>query len=309
LDTSPHKSDFVNVNDIRLHYLDWGGNGTVLLFLAGLESSAHIYDKFAPRFIDKFHVIALTRRGHGDSDYPETGYDVDTLTEDVKQFMDSLKIDQAILVGHSMANVELCHFAALYPERVLKLVFLDAAYDRTAPAFKAIMEKNPVRNIFIPGVEADHYSIEEYIASIKRCSPSWAAIWGEIMDEEFPHTVKKNHEGKIVDKMTPTIGRAIYTAVSSYTPEESKLRTPVLSIYVIPGGDYYLSPAYMTEEQKASVIEFFDIIQPPLQRELIRQFQHNVPHAKIVEIPNGHHYCFIKHEEIVFDEMRKFLLP
>lgn len=309
MDTSPHKSDFVNVNDIRLHYLDWGGNGAVLLFLTGLESSAHIYDKFAPRFIDKFHVIALTRRGHGDSDYPETGYDVDTLTEDVKQFMDSLKIDKAILVGHSMANIELCHFAALYPERVLKLVFLDSAYDRTAPAFKTIMEKNPLRSIFIPGVDDDHYSIEEYIASIKRCSPSWAAIWGEVMDEEFLHTVKKSHEGKIVDKMTPAIGQAIYTAVSSYTPEDSKLQAPVLSIYVIPGSDYYLSPDYMTEEQKASVVEFLDIIQPPLQRELIRQFQHNVPHAKIVEIPKGHHYCFIKHEEIVFDEMRKFLLP
>jgi len=116
LDTSAHKSDFVNANGIRIHYLDWGGNGPVLLFLTGLGLSAHIYDKFAPRFVDKFHVIALTRRGHGDSDYPETGYDVDTLTEDVRQSMDALGIDKAILAGHSMANVELCHFAALHPE-------------------------------------------------------------------------------------------------------------------------------------------------------------------------------------------------
>ncbi|MBP1693720.1 MAG: hypothetical protein H6Q37_1603 [Chloroflexi bacterium] len=32
MDTSPHKSDFVKVNEIRLHYLDWGGSGQVLLF-------------------------------------------------------------------------------------------------------------------------------------------------------------------------------------------------------------------------------------------------------------------------------------
>jgi non-heme chloroperoxidase len=126
MDHSPHKSDFVTVNGIRLHYLDWGGSRHVLLFLTGLGLSAHIYDKFAPRFADRFHVIAMTRRGHGDSDYSAGGYDPDTLTEDLLQFMDVLKIDRAILVGHSFANIELCHFSALHPERVLKLVFLDA---------------------------------------------------------------------------------------------------------------------------------------------------------------------------------------
>jgi pimeloyl-ACP methyl ester carboxylesterase len=49
------------------------------------------------------------------------------------------------------------------------------------------------------------------------------------------------------------------------------------------------------------------MLRPPHQRECIEQFRRNAPHAKIVEIPKGHHYCFIKHEELVFDEMRKFL--
>ena len=84
MDKSPHTSDFVSVNGIKLHYLDWGGEGDVLLFLAGMGNNAHIFDGFAPRFADKFHVMALTRRGHGQSDHPETGYDVDTLTEDVE---------------------------------------------------------------------------------------------------------------------------------------------------------------------------------------------------------------------------------
>ena len=278
----------------------------MLLFLTGMGASAHIYDKFAPRFTDKFHVIALTRRGHGDSDYPETGYGVDTLTEDVRQFMDSLQIDKAILVGHSMANVELCHFAALYPERILKLVFLDAAYDRTSPIFETMMEKNPLRNIPIPGVDDDHYSIEDYVAALKRNYPSFAAVWCDVMDEDLIHSVKKSPEGKIVDKMSDAIGGALNATLNSYQPEDSKIQAPVLSIFAINDGNYYLSPDYMTEEQIAVVTEFFDIVRPPLQRELIRQFQRSVPHARIVEIPNGHHYCFIKHEELVFDEMKNF---
>ncbi len=308
MDTTQFKSNFVKVNGIRLHYLDWGGNGTVLLFLTGMGNSAYIYGEFAPRFNDKFHVIALTRRGHGDSDYPESGYDVDTLTEDVRQFMDSFAIDKAILVGHSMANVELCHFASLYPERVLKLVFLDAAYDRTSPIFKTIREKNPLRNIQIPGADDDHYSIEDHVAATLKYYPFWADVWGKAMNEDLLHITEKNSEGKIVYKMPDSVGAALNNTMNSYQPEYSKIQAPILSIYALNGGDYYLSPDYMTKEQKELVFEYFDRVRPSFQRELIEQFRRSVPNAKIVDIPNGHHYCFIKHDELVFDEMRKFLL-
>ena len=92
--------------------------------------SAYIFNKFAPRFTDEFRVLALTRRGQGDSDYPETGYDAYTLTEDIRQFMDQLNVEKAILAGHSLAGVELTHFAATYPARVDKLIYLDALDDR-----------------------------------------------------------------------------------------------------------------------------------------------------------------------------------
>jgi pimeloyl-ACP methyl ester carboxylesterase len=298
----------MNVNGIRLHYLDWGGNGTVLLFLTGLGNSAHIYDQFAPRFTDKFHVMALTRRGHGDSDYPETGYDVDTLTEDVRQFLDSFRIEKVILVGHSMANVELCHFSALYPERVLKLIFLDSAYDRTSPAFKEMVGRSPLRNIPIPGANDDYASVEEYIASIKRCYPYWAAIWGDVVKEEILHAIKKGPDGKIIDKTSETIEQAIRDTLNSYVPENSKIRAPTLSIYTILDGADALSSEYMTEEQRALVTEFFDTIRPPLTRECMEQFRREVPHAKIIEIPKGHHHCFIKQEELVYSEMRRFLV-
>ena len=307
MDTSQHTSGLVNVNGIRLHYLDWGGHGPVLLFLAGLGCSAHIFDLFAPRFADRFRVLALTRRGHGESDYPETGYDVDTLTEDIRQFMDSLKIDRAILAGHSLAGIELSHFAALYPERVLKVVFLDAAYDRASPAFKAMQEKNPLPGIQAQTANADHYTIEDYAASLKRAYPSLAAIWSELMDEEVLHSVKRTPEGKVVDKMSDEIGKAIQETVASYVLEDSKIRAPVLSVFALPDSCSYQA-SYMTGEQKAQVAEFIDTILNPYNRQWIAQFRRNVPHARVVEIPQGHHYCFIKQEELVFDEMRKFLL-
>src|SRR5512147_2521497 len=177
MDTSPHKSEFVNINDIKLHYLDWGGSGDTILFLAGMGCNAHIFDDLAPRFADKFHVMALTRRGHGESDHPKMGYDVDTLTEDIWQFMDALGIEKVILAGHSMANVELSHFNALYPEHVLKLIFLDAAYDRCSASYKEMVENSPWKKIQPPGLDVDYYSEEEYFAAMKRAYPSFKLIW------------------------------------------------------------------------------------------------------------------------------------
>jgi non-heme chloroperoxidase len=307
MDTSPHRSDFVNVNGIRLHYLDWGGDGPVLLFLAGWGCTAHIFDRFAPRFVDRFRVLALTRRGHGESDYPETGYDIDTLTEDIRQFMDALKIDRAILAGHSLAGIELSHFAALHPECVLKVVFLDAAYDRSSPEFKATQAKNPLHRIPRPGEHDDHYSIEDYTATIKRGYPSLAVIWSEVFDTEVEHSIKWTPEGKVVDKMTDDINKAIQAMIDTYIPEDAQIQAPVLSFFALTDSANYVAD-FMSDEQRAQVVEFFETVRTPYDRAWIEQFQRNVPHARVVVIPQGHHYCFIRQEELVFAEMRGFLL-
>lgn len=307
MDTNLYKSDYVSVNGIRLHYLDWGGPGPALLFLAGMGCSAHIFERFAPRFRDRFQTLALTRRGHGDSDYPETGYDPDTLTNDLLQFMNALEIDRAILAGHSLAYIELCHLAALHPERLLKLVFLDAAYDSTTPEYKVAMEKNPLQNIIPPWPEQDHYSVEDYAATLKRTWPALAAIW-DVVEGDIRYTVKKTSEGKVVDKMSDAITQALNDTIASYVPEYSSIQAPVLSIYAIRDGSDYLSSDYMTEEQKAQVIDYFNTTLLSSANNSIEQFRRKAPHAKIVVIPSGHHYCFIKQEDLVFNEMIQFLL-
>ena len=56
---------------VRLHYLDFGGTGANrVVLLAGLGNTAHAFDDFAPALTDRFHVIALTRRGFGESSHP-----------------------------------------------------------------------------------------------------------------------------------------------------------------------------------------------------------------------------------------------
>jgi len=308
MDKSPHKSDFVNVNGIKLHYLDWGGEGDVLLFLAGMGCNAHIFDDIAPRFTDKFHVMALTRRGHGESDHPETGYDVDTLTEDIRQFMDALGIEIVIPAGHSMANIELSHFNALYPERVLKLIFLDAAYDRHSASYKEMVETSPWRKIQPPGLDVDYYTEEEYFAAMKRAYPSFQLIWTEAMAQQSLHEIIKTHEGKIADRMSDSISKAITDSLTSYVLEDSKIKAPTLAFFSLSKGLNTISNDWMTEEQKTQLQDHIETRENSWTRDSIEQLRQNVPHAKIIEIPQGHHYCYIAQDELVFNEMRKFLL-
>jgi pimeloyl-ACP methyl ester carboxylesterase len=299
------KSDFVHVNGIRLHYLDWGGEGSTLIFLTGMGSSAYIFNNFAPRFADKFHVLALTRRGQGDSDYPESGYDADTLIEDIRQFMDSLNIEKAILAGHSLAGVELTHFAATYPERVEKLVYLDALDDRRE--LPAIFEQSPLRNIEIKKeASVPPHTFEEYIADFKRDFPEFAEIWSELWDEEFSHGVKINEAGVFIDRMPESIEKMMNeNLVKAYAPKKVEAKIPTLSFYALKKPN--LSNAY-TEEQKATFDQFYRNVRNPFFNSLISEFQSRFPHAKIIEIPDGHHYCFVAQEELVYNEMREFLL-
>lgn len=304
MDISPHRSEFVHVNGVNLHYLDWGGKGETLIFLTGMGYSAHLFDQIAPRFTDKFRVLALTRRGQGDSDYPETGYDADTLTEDIRQFMDSLNIEKAILAGHSLAGVELTHFAGTYPGRVIKLVYLDALDDRRG--FPAIMEQNPLKDIEIEQAEEAPRTLEEYIANMKRDHPSFAEIWSELWDEEISHGVKVNEEGIVVDKMSKSIEKMMIDNLSvRYVPKTVEAEIPVLSFFVF--GKFAMPDIY-TDEQKALFDQFVLNVREPFYKSLISEFQSRFPQARIVEIPNGHHYCYIAQEELVYREMRKFLL-
>jgi len=124
------KDDFVTVNGVRLHYVDWGGEGAWLLFLtANGGELAEQFGSLAPQFTDRFRVVGLTRRGTAPSEKPESGYDTDTLVGDIVGFLDAMRAQQANIAGHSVAGAEMTRLAGLHPSRIAKLVYLDAAVD------------------------------------------------------------------------------------------------------------------------------------------------------------------------------------
>ncbi|GAB4482671.1 MAG: hypothetical protein Kow00124_31680 [Anaerolineae bacterium] len=96
------------VNDLRLHYRDWGGRGWPILLLHGLSSTGHIWDLVAPLLVEEGRVIALDLRGHGLSDKPEGEYSFEQVGGDVLGVIRALGFTRPLLVGHDWgANVAL----------------------------------------------------------------------------------------------------------------------------------------------------------------------------------------------------------
>ena len=122
------KDDYVTIKDLRLHYRDWGGQGSPILLLHGLASHSGIWDLTAPLLAAQQRVVALDLRGHGASGKPDHGYDFETVAKDVMQFWSALGLRQPILVGHSWGGNVALQCAVAYPHQVSRLVMVDGGF-------------------------------------------------------------------------------------------------------------------------------------------------------------------------------------
>ncbi|WP_213807126.1 alpha/beta hydrolase [Granulicella sp. dw_53] len=90
---------------ITLNYVEQGDpKGPVIVLLHGAGDSWHSYDRVFPLIPYRFHVYAITLRGHGLSDHPEKGFSSMDFAGDILDFLDAKNIHHATLVGHSLGS-------------------------------------------------------------------------------------------------------------------------------------------------------------------------------------------------------------
>jgi pimeloyl-ACP methyl ester carboxylesterase len=115
-------------NGLRLHFLESGHrDAPALCFLHGGAAHAHWFDAITPFFADRFHVVALDQRGHGESQWAvPPAYGTEDFAADLRGLMDALGWTRMTLIGHSMGGHNAMAFAAWHPERVERLVIVDS---------------------------------------------------------------------------------------------------------------------------------------------------------------------------------------
>jgi pimeloyl-ACP methyl ester carboxylesterase len=293
-DKSPHRSQFIRVNGVKLHYLDWGGKGETMLFLHGIGDTPHIFDVLAPKFTNQFRVLGLTRRGHGESEIPDTGYDTATRVEDIRQFLDALKVPRAIMVGHSAAGNELSLFAITHPDRAIKLVYLDAAFyiDGQLELFERMLRELPE---FSPSA-ADNESLDSIRRWYQRMNQGWSEAWEATLRVNLANS-NPERRNRALTLMFQTEAR----------PDHTKIKSPALMITVINPGAYSVKQfKSLTEERRKAVDDFLTEARQMKEKE-IELFRKAIPNGRVVMLTNADHHCFIHREDEVLREMRAFL--
>jgi pimeloyl-ACP methyl ester carboxylesterase len=130
---------------VLLGLLDYGEparaeHDTPLLLLHGIRDLAWSMDPIAQALRDRYRVLSLDLRGHGQSEHPGA-YTFPHYTADLHCVLQRLGIDRATLIGHSLGGQIVCIYAALFPERVRAVVTIEGLGPPRPPAEDEVEER------------------------------------------------------------------------------------------------------------------------------------------------------------------------
>jgi non-heme chloroperoxidase len=110
---------------VSLYYLE-AGSGKPILMIPGWSQTAEQFKHQITGLSDRYRVIAVDMRGHGESDKPEFGYKISRLAKDVHDMIAALDLDEVNILGHSMGSSVIWNYYDLFgPERLSKLLLID----------------------------------------------------------------------------------------------------------------------------------------------------------------------------------------
>lgn len=185
------------LNGLDLSYLDWGNEAAPpLVCVHGYTSSADAFSGFARRFRDRFRILALDVRGHGDSAWsPDQAYEYRDQAADLAAFVDQLGLGRFILVGTSMGGLIAMTYAMEHAARLRALVLNDIGPD---------MEVGSTRITQTVGARPDSFAtLDEAIAYRARYSPIVAARDAADQHELALGVLRRLGDGRWGWKMDP----------------------------------------------------------------------------------------------------------
>ncbi len=283
-----------------LEVVDWGGRGLPIVLLAGLGHTAHVFDDFAPALTDTYHVMGITRRGFGASSQPDSGYELRSLTNDIRIVLDSLGIGRAILAGHSLGGDEMTRFARAYPERVAALVYIEAAYDRKSSRDSMAAYVVPSSEV-APPTDGDTESAEAYRAFYARANGVTMPL------SEIRAMFRWTRDGRFDGSITPSW---IYGQIVAnlHDPDYTGIDAPALAIYAT---DYPITELFLdyaardTAAQRA--MRDYHAASLRMAAHSRDHFRTGMTRGRVVEIPGAGHSLYITHAKQVLTAVRAFL--
>ncbi|MEW5056664.1 alpha/beta hydrolase [Cycloclasticus sp. 46_83_sub15_T18] len=215
---------FIQLPACNTHYEQQGHGDTPIVFLHGNFGSWHYWQDFLQHLPQGYRAYAPDFRGCGDSEAPAAGYDIETLSEDILQFVNHLQLDTFHLVGHSLGGAVAQQLAGHIPERIISLTLV-----APAPAGGLIRVQQ------LPAADS-WFSAENIFQFLGQINIKRQIISASIK-KSMPGLVKRhNYLNQAVDdalKMDPKAFSGFLATLKSWTGAEllKHFNFPVLIIY------------------------------------------------------------------------------
>jgi pimeloyl-ACP methyl ester carboxylesterase len=275
------RDEFIEINGLRLHYLDYGSHDAPpLLLLHGMAMYAHTFDANAEAWNDAFHVVALDQHGHGDSDHPPRAldgsgapadggaYQTAVLAREVLEFADEMGWRRFSIVGQSMGGHSGMYLAATSPDRVDHLVISDME-----PLFRLELMAFLREAVELPTFS----SIEEAAEAARARSPRATS---QQLRARLEYALRRLPDGRFTmkyDLWAPKCWQPL-----DLWPVLEQITCPTL---VVRGGD-----------------------SPVLRQEIAEAMVTRMPNARLAVVPNAGHAVGLDNPSEFERVIREFLL-
>lgn len=147
-----------------------GGRGPVVVLLHGYAENSDSWAPLAADLMKDHSVVVPDLRGIGRSSKPESGYDKKTQAKDIRAVVTGLGYDRTFVVAHDIGNMVAYAYAAMYPNKVKRLVVMDAPIPGIEPWNEIEAEcRNSMctkmKILLNPGVWDLHFNFHGYQAA------------------------------------------------------------------------------------------------------------------------------------------------
>ena len=274
--SSPPNDEFVQVNGLRLHYLDWRGDSDrVVLMVHGGTGNAHDWDGLAQELREDYHILSLDQRGHGDSDWSTEGYWPRQLAEDLTGFVEALGLPPFDLISQSMGVWTSIAYAGDQWKMLRHLVLTDFGPEVGRESAREIRSNITDRPL-------GFRSSEEAVAWLEKAYPTRPRA---LLERRVQYGMRLNWADRLVWKHDPEFTWITGSAGLKATPylweQLARIQCPLL---VLRG-------------------ERSTILTPEIRDRMLAA----VPHAQSAEVPGSWHFLYDESPEEFTRLARGFL--
>ncbi len=254
---------------IEIQLAIWEGERDNVLCVHGLTANSRCWDRIASALSPDYRVLAVDLRGRGLSDKPEKGYFVEQHVRDIHSVVEDLGLKEVHLMGHSLGAFVSLAFAARYPQKVKKLILVDAGGPVTQGQWDKIeMGIKPS----LARLGQTFPTIEDYTNPLKQAP--FLQPWSPFLDTYFQYEMEEVKGGLRSRTLLNPILEEINNIRKFDAPAcYPQLRCPVL-ILRAPHG----------------ILSDEDIV---LTEEAVKRMLHEIPHAHRVECNDTNHYSIL----------------